>query len=251
MAIIDRLDRIPLFKGFKGGIGELVITGFSKLFSDALVLHDVLIEADEERTSQIDLILIDAKGIYAVEVKSFDEAKVYGNAKKQKWLYYRHGSRYEFYNPIMQNRSHIKYLKRLLAPFGEVPFYSLINLLGTEFEVSNINSEGVIDTGVCNSFPSMKDCMRQLTEGKPEVFDKEKQREIFNYIKENQRHGAAEKRAHKERAVQYRRSIEECEKQLICPFCKAPLVLRSGKYGEFYGCSNYPNCKYTKKKFEG
>ena len=23
------------------------------------------------------------------------------------------------------------------------------------------------------------------------------------------------------------------------------LVLRSGKYGQFYGCSNYPQCKYT------
>ena len=32
-----------------------------------------------------------------------------------------------------------------------------------------------------------------------------------------------------------------------CAFCGAPLVLRKGKYGEFYGCSNYPTCKYTRK----
>ena len=30
-----------------------------------------------------------------------------------------------------------------------------------------------------------------------------------------------------------------------CPRCSGTLVLRSGKYGQFYGCSNYPNCKYT------
>lgn len=30
-----------------------------------------------------------------------------------------------------------------------------------------------------------------------------------------------------------------------CPRCDGYLVLRKGKYGDFYGCSNYPRCKYT------
>lgn len=33
-----------------------------------------------------------------------------------------------------------------------------------------------------------------------------------------------------------------------CPLCGNPLVVRSGKYGKFVACSNYPNCKYVKKK---
>ena len=33
----------------------------------------------------------------------------------------------------------------------------------------------------------------------------------------------------------------------ICAYCGAKLVVRKGDYGEFYGCSNYPNCRYTKK----
>nr|MCR5246731.1 topoisomerase DNA-binding C4 zinc finger domain-containing protein [Paludibacteraceae bacterium] len=32
----------------------------------------------------------------------------------------------------------------------------------------------------------------------------------------------------------------------ICPSCGGSLQLRSGKYGNFYGCSNYPKCKFTK-----
>lgn len=32
-----------------------------------------------------------------------------------------------------------------------------------------------------------------------------------------------------------------------CDVCGAPLIRRKGKYGDFYGCSNYPNCKFTKK----
>jgi ssDNA-binding Zn-finger/Zn-ribbon topoisomerase 1 len=31
----------------------------------------------------------------------------------------------------------------------------------------------------------------------------------------------------------------------ICPKCGGRLVERRGKYGSFYGCSNYPKCKFT------
>lgn len=33
---------------------------------------------------------------------------------------------------------------------------------------------------------------------------------------------------------------------LYCPRCHERLILRKGKYGEFYGCLNYPKCKYTR-----
>lgn len=35
--------------------------------------------------------------------------------------------------------------------------------------------------------------------------------------------------------------------KMVCPECGSNLVKRNGKFGEFYGCSNYPKCKYTKK----
>lgn len=33
----------------------------------------------------------------------------------------------------------------------------------------------------------------------------------------------------------------------FCPRCGGQLYRREGKYGEFLGCGNYPNCNYTKK----
>lgn len=30
-----------------------------------------------------------------------------------------------------------------------------------------------------------------------------------------------------------------------CPKCGSELKKRSGRFGEFWGCSNYPNCRYT------
>ena len=31
-----------------------------------------------------------------------------------------------------------------------------------------------------------------------------------------------------------------------CPWCGGVLVKRNGPYGKFYGCSNYPSCRYTR-----
>lgn len=54
---------------------------------------------------------------------------------------------------------------------------------------------------------------------------------------------------HAESANARKRNYEEQEKNAIghgkCPRCGGMLVLRQGIYGSFYGCSNYPNCKYT------
>jgi len=33
-----------------------------------------------------------------------------------------------------------------------------------------------------------------------------------------------------------------------CELCGAEMVIRHGRYGEFYACSNYPACKFTKQK---
>lgn len=31
----------------------------------------------------------------------------------------------------------------------------------------------------------------------------------------------------------------------ICPMCGGHLIERNGKFGTFYGCSNYPKCRFT------
>jgi len=45
---------------------------------------------------------------------------------------------------------------------------------------------------------------------------------------------------------------EEAKKPEIAPFkcetCGSDMVLRSGRYGEFYACVRYPECKYTRQK---
>jgi len=36
------------------------------------------------------------------------------------------------------------------------------------------------------------------------------------------------------------------EYEEACPLCGSPLKQKKGKFGSFFGCSDYPNCKYTR-----
>ena len=42
--------------------------------------------------------------------------------------------------------------------------------------------------------------------------------------------------------------LSDLEKIEICPDCGGILTLKSGKKGNFYGCSNFPNCRFTKNE---
>ena len=47
--------------------------------------------------------------------------------------------------------------------------------------------------------------------------------------------------------IQVTEEKETQEKQVSCPLCGNEMVKRKGKYGVFYGCSQYPRCRGTQK----
>ena len=57
------------------------------------------------------------------------------------------------------------------------------------------------------------------------------------------------------RLIEYIKSVEDKdgaaykinEAKENCPRCAGSLIKKRGKYGEFFGCSNFPKCKFTKK----
>lgn len=189
--------------------------------------------------------MVDGKGIYVIEVKTFRDAKIYGDGNQTKWYSYSHNKKYEIYSPLKQNKKHIEYLKNFLKDFGDIPCFSILVVFCDDFKVTNINQPGVIDTAVCNSLPTMKKTLHFFAENNPEIFDIEKRHAIFNYIESNQHQGKEARAEHKQNIIAYKEFSEELKRQKICPYCKVSLVIRKGKYGEFYGCPNFPKCKYT------
>jgi hypothetical protein len=248
MGLFDLLKKIPSPNEIKGSLGEWMAKVYSKTVTDALVLHDVLIDGADGYTSQIDLLLVGNRGVYVVEVKMFPDAKIYGDAQKSKWYYYNHGQKHEIYSPLKQNKKHVEYLKEFLKEFGEVPCFSIVTMICDDFKISGeINEKGQVTTVLCSSLPAMEKAIRKIAENNPIVFDDTKKQAIFEYIKNNQKIGKDARLEHKQNVIAYKENLEELRKNKICPYCKSELVLRDGKNGKFYGCSNFPKCRYTSK----
>ena len=244
MGIFDIIKKFPSLNEITGGFGEWLAKIYAKTIPGALVLHDVLIDGTDQYKSQIDLLIIGNKGIYVVEMKMYTEARIYGDMQKAKWYYYNHGKKFEIYSPVKQNQKHVEYLKAFLSNFGEVPCFSIITMVCEDFKISGEKLENTI---VCNSLPAMERALYRISEDKQEIWDDAKKQEIFAYIQLNQHTGKAAREEHKENVIAYKSNMEKMSQQRICPNCKTKLVLRNGKYGTFYGCPNYPKCKYTMK----
>ena len=135
--------------------------------------------------------------------------------------------------------------KKLEEAKADYDFFSIITMICEDFKISG-ETDG--KTVVCNSFPAMERGFYKIAEHKPEVLDDIKKHEIFDYIKNNQHMGKEARTRHKKNIAAYKETLEEMKTQKICPYCKLELVLRQGKNGEFYGCRNFPKCRYTLKK---
>jgi uncharacterized protein YxeA len=91
-------------------------------------LFNILIPKKNNKTTEIDVLLICSKGLFVFECKNYS-GWIFGNEAQENWTQIlpkgRGRSHKEyFYNPIMQNASHIMHLKNLVGK--NVPMRSLI-----------------------------------------------------------------------------------------------------------------------------
>ncbi len=104
----------------KGKYGEYLIYKRLRRFESdgGKFLFNVYIPKSNNETTEIDLLLICSKGLFVFESKNYG-GWIFGNEAYKNWtqtfpLGRGRSHKEHFYNPIMQNASHIKYLKRLV-----------------------------------------------------------------------------------------------------------------------------------------
>lgn len=104
----------------KGAYGEyLTFKCLKKYEKDgAKFLFNCYLPKKENETSEIDVMMISQSGIYVFESKNYS-GWIFGSEKNKTWtqsLPQGRGSHKEkFYNPIMQNRTHVKWLKEQIG----------------------------------------------------------------------------------------------------------------------------------------
>ena len=94
----------------------------------AKFLFNIYIPKENGETSEVDVLMITSKGIFVFESKNYS-GWIFGNDKQRNWCQTlptgKGKSRKEyFYNPVLQNRSHIKHLRALVG--DKYPMHSII-----------------------------------------------------------------------------------------------------------------------------
>lgn len=185
---------------------------------------------DEGMSCQIDHILINQNGVFAIETKNYS-GNIYGTDEQREWTQVlAYGKiKNKIYNPVKQNNAHLYRIRKILPK--EFPLVSIVVFV--QNNTQHINSKVAIP------LYSLYD---HIGKNRGITLSSEKIEEAARLLQEAQ---ATEitKKEHIENIQLMRDKIA----QNICPRCGGKLVLRHGKYGQFYGCENYPNCKFIKK----
>lgn len=225
-------------KKIKGWLGEKNIANrLEKLDPNKyIILNDLLIETENGGTSQIDHLVISVYGIFVIETKNY-KGWIFGNEKAEKWSQVIYNQKNFFRNPVKQNWSHIYALKYILKGYSNLKYIPIIVFAGSavlkqivsnipviyDYELSNFVKNYPSEESI--SFNTVQEIVSILQ--KSSIKDKETRKKHIKNVNQTD--------------FERRTKIE----RLICPRCNAELKLRNGKNGKFYGCSNYPRCRFT------
>jgi hypothetical protein len=221
----------------KGQVGEKKMAlRLKRLPKEYVVLNNVIISPFGLPT-QIDHVVVSPYGIFVIETKNH-KGSIYGGENEQYWTQNIFGEKYKHYNPILQNKTHVNALRKLLqSRFGNLNFISIIAY--TNKATLHVDADSAIVTYV-------KKVVKQIKKYNVREISDLKVSEIVDCIEFNREFG---KQAQKNVVKNARKSKERDRNALfngICPRCGGELVKRKGKYGNFWGCANFPRCKYTK-----
>jgi len=201
-------------------------------------------------TTEIDLLMVHETGIYVFESKNYS-GYIFGIANQKMWTQTLNAGkgkveRHQFYNPIIQNRSHIKHLKELLGT--SVPIFSYIVFSDRcEFKGLDVDYE--------DNVIHRKKLIRKLKidiQGRPIVLNDNQIHDIYEKLDRLSHFDKSQKKEHVVVLKQESERIDDAVRNGICPRCGGQLVLRTASKGpnagsQFYGCSNYPKCRFTAK----
>ena len=222
----------------KGKIGEAKVSRVLKSIQKkygGYIINDVIIPdiSNPDNTSQLDHVYISTHGVYVIETKNY-AGMIFGKEESDKWtqtLAYGK-TKNSFYNPVKQNKTHVYRLEKLLNIRN---IYSLVVFI--QADISNVCASNVI------TLRSLKKILKHMCSLYSDITSEE----VEKYYLTLNEYKSKPITTTKEHVKHIKIQSKNIDKN-ICPRCGAKLVLRkSSKTGkEFYGCSNYPKCKFIK-----
>lgn len=114
----------------KGRSGEYHLSQYLSCFQSmgCKFLFNVYVPRYNGKTSEIDVIMFHPKGLFVIESKNYS-GWIFGNESHKQWtqtlpIDYGESHKERFYNPIMQNATHIRAIRKHID--DTIPIYSVI-----------------------------------------------------------------------------------------------------------------------------
>lgn len=236
----------------KGKQGELIVRDIlSHLPEEYHVLHDIILKT-EKGTTQIDHVVISRYGIITIETKNY-RGEIYGDDTRKEWTQlivtevtyakkwwktYTYVTKNHFYNPVKQSLGHAYRIKELLSAYPNLKIVPIVVFAGDAL-LNNVRS---------NHHVIYENRLLELiySYGTICLTDYDVQT-VLSILNENNVRETVSDRQHVENLRNAAREVHTTINSGICPKCGGRLIERHGKYGTFYGCSNYPQCRFIVK----
>ena len=221
---------------FKGVLGEWQVNLLIKFFlekNDYHLIKDVTLPTDD-RTTQIDHIIVSKYGIFVVETKNM-KGWIFGGANQKQWTQQIFKYKSKFQNPLHQNYKHIKTLEAGLKIKSDSIFSVIIFIGDSTFKTKMPDNVRFARGGI------------EYIKSKTDVVFNEQ--EVANVI-EQVENGRLERSFKTDR--QHIKHVKEIVKEKLniraCTECGSDMKLRKATKGknagnEFWGCSTFPKCR--------
>ena len=110
----------------KGNYGEFLTFCMLEKLGESNILTNIYLPKKDGTTTEVDLLLVNATGIYVFESKNYS-GWIFGNEKNKMWTQsLKGGKKNKFFNPIWQNKGHVSALDEYLDKQYTDYFYSYI-----------------------------------------------------------------------------------------------------------------------------
>ncbi|MEQ6390627.1 NERD domain-containing protein [Bacillaceae bacterium S4-13-58] len=237
------------FAKIKGSVGERKVNVIlQKLNSEEYtIFHDLYVPKEDGSTAQVDHIVTSKYGIFVIETKHYD-GWIFGSENQKQWTQVIFKRKEKLFNPIWQNKGHIKALQNYLHMDQPHSFHSIIAFSPS----STFKFKEEFTSARVIQFHQL---IREIKSVIDPVLSEVELQGLNRELEKLKIHDRKEKKIIKKQHVS--KIKEKKNKSAVinigntCPKCGKELVLRKGKYGDFYGCSGYPKCRYTREDFRG
>ncbi|WP_194192325.1 nuclease-related domain-containing protein [Clostridium chrysemydis] len=124
-----------------GYIGERETKKSLSNLKEYRILDDVLLKT-QRGTTQIDHILIGPNGVFSIEDKNYS-GWIYGDENYKFWTQVIYNKKSRFYNPIWQNKGHVKAIDNIITDKFKVKAVSVI-VFSNRCELKKIKAKDIV-----------------------------------------------------------------------------------------------------------